>query len=199
MDTPDPPRPEDDTEDGFLTGQLLIAMPQMSDPRFRRSVVYICSQSDRGAMGLIVNKPLPSLNFIDLLEQLEIKTEKLRGTVPIHYGGPVETGHGFVLHSLDYTLPEATLRISEGVGLTATIDVLKAIARGGGPESAFLALGYAGWSAGQLENEIRANGWLHCEADAELVFGSEIEHKWERALGKLGVTAAMLSGSAGTA
>ena len=189
----------DDTDEGFLTGQLLIAMPQMSDPRFRRSVVYICSQSHRGAMGLIVNKPMPQLSFIDLLEQLEIKTERLRGTLPIHYGGPVETGHGFVLHSMDYTLPDATLKVSNGVGLTATIDVLKAVARGSGPSHAFLALGYAGWTAGQLEGEIRANGWLHCEADEELVFGSEIEHKWERALSKLGIDAGMLSGSAGTA
>lgn len=198
MDTPDQGG-DAERDEGFLTGQLLIAMPQMSDPRFRRSVVYICSQSDRGAMGLIVNKPLPSLNFLDLLEQLEIKTEKLKGSLPIHYGGPVETGHGFVLHSLDYALPEATLRVSEAIGLTATIDVLKAVARGGGPSLAFLALGYAGWSAGQLETEIRANGWLHCEADSDLVFGTEVERKWERALGKLGVSAAMLSGSAGTA
>lgn len=190
---------KDEGQDGFLTGRMLIAMPQMSDPRFRRSVVYICSQSDRGAMGLIVNKPLPSLSFIDLLEQLDIETENLRGSLPIHYGGPVETGHGFVLHSTDYTMSDATLRVADGVGLTATIDVLRAIARGAGPQHAFLALGYAGWSAGQLEGEIRANGWLHCDADDELVFGHDIESKWERALAKLGIEVGMLSGTAGTA
>lgn len=185
---------------GSLMGQMLIAMPAMSDPRFQKSLIYVCAHSDKGAMGLVVNKPLHHITFDELLEQLEIgKSGSLQRALPIHFGGPVETGRGFVLHSLDYCLQEATLRISEGVGLTATVDVLRAIAGGAGPWQALLALGYAGWAPGQLEGEIRANGWLHCPADEELLFGGEVEHKWQLAMSKLGIDVSMLSSEAGTA
>jgi putative transcriptional regulator len=184
---------------GSLMGQMLIAMPAMSDPRFQKSLIYVCAHSEKGAMGLVVNKPLRHISFDELLEQLEIDKSGVQRRVPIHFGGPVETGRGFVLHSLDYCLQEATLRISDAVGLTATVDVLRAIAGGAGPWQALLALGYAGWAPGQLEGEIRANGWLHCESDDELLFGGEIEHKWQRAMGKLGIEISMLSSAAGNA
>lgn len=182
-----------------LAGQLLIAMPQMSDPRFRRSVIYVCAHSDQGAMGLVVNKALPNLTFLELLEQLEINSDNLSRPLQVHFGGPVEGGRGFVLHSLDYRLPQATLQVAPSVGLTATVDVLRAIVRGEGPVRAFLALGYAGWAAGQLEDEIRANGWLHCPADDKLLFDAELDKRWQLALAKLGVEPSLLSSNAGTA
>lgn len=184
---------------GSLMGQMLIAMPTMSDPRFQKSLIYVCAHSEKGAMGLVVNKPLHHITFDELLEQLDIGKSALRRHVPIHFGGPVETGRGFVLHSLDYCLQDATLRISDQVGLTATVDVIRALAGGAGPGLALLALGYAGWAPGQLEGEIRANGWLHCAADEELLFGSGVEQKWQRAMSKLGIDVSMLSSDAGHA
>jgi putative transcriptional regulator len=184
---------------GSLIGQMLIAMPAMSDPRFQKSLIYVCAHSEKGAMGLVVNKPLHHITFEELLDQLDIGKTAIPRRLPVHFGGPVETGRGFVLHSLDYCLQEATLRISEAVGLTATVDVLRAIAGGKGPWQALLALGYAGWAPGQLEGEIRANGWLHCPADEELLFGGEFERKWQRAMSKLGIDVSMLSSAAGNA
>ncbi len=185
--------------DGSLIGQFLIAMPGMEDPRFQRSVIFVCAHSDKGAMGLVVNKPINHLRFADLLEQLEIATDQVSRSLPIHFGGPVESGRGFVLHSLDYCLPEATLRVNASVGLTATVDVLRAIAGGKGPWQALFALGYAGWRPGQLEGEIRANGWLTCPADESLLFSEEVKLKWQRALHKLGIDPAMLVSKDGTA
>ncbi len=190
----------------YLDGQCLIAMPGMRDERFQRTVVYICAHSDEGAMGLIINRPAPELQFDDLLVQLGIVTDASairinRGGLPVHVlrGGPVETGRGFVLHSSDYYTADSTLPIDDGVCLTHTVDILKAIAAGAGPRRAVLALGYAGWAAGQLENEIRANGWLHCPADHGLLFDETVETKYERALSKLGVEIGLLSGAAGHA
>src|SRR5436853_6364071 len=167
---------------GYLDGQMLIAMPSMRDERFTRSLIYICAHSSEGAMGIIVNHPAANINFPDLLVQLEvipaaglIQLPQRAGTVKVLKGGPVETGRGFVLHSADFFIEDSTLPIDDGICLTATLDILKAIARGSGPASAVLALGYAGWAAGQLENEIRQNGWLHCPADRELIFGSDTE------------------------
>lgn len=191
--------PDKEEAAGSLMGQMLVAMPTMGDPRFHRSVIYLCAHSDKGAMGIVVNKPIPHLQFNDLLSQLKIGVDKLSRSLPILFGGPVETGRGFVLHSLDYCLPEATLRVSEAVGLTATVDVLRAIATGEGPWRALFALGYAGWGPGQLESEIKANGWLICPADEDLLFGNNSKGKWERALAKLGIDLSMLSSQSGTA
>ena len=189
-----------------LEGQLLIAMPTMSDKRFARSVVYMCAHSPKGAMGLIINQRAPHISFPELLEQLKIlKRTKVDGLAPelvardVHVGGPVETGRGFVLHSADYFVSESTLTIDTGVSLTATVDILKAIASGDGPDRSILALGYAQWRAGQLESEIRANGWLHCEPDAELIFDGALETKYSRAMARLGVNPLHLVSEAGHA
>lgn len=191
---------------GYLDGQLLIAMPVMDDPRFERSVIYLCAHSSEGAMGIIVNRPAGSIDFPGLLVQLDIikKADQIKlpenaESMKVLKGGPVETGRGFVLHSSDFFIEDATLRIDDGICLTATVDILKAIARGAGPKHAILALGYAGWAAGQLENEIQHNGWLHCDADADLIFGGDVEEKYLRALAKIGINPGMLSTDAGHA
>ena len=194
------------TARGYLDGQMLIAMPAMSDERFVRSVIYVCAHSSEGAMGIIVNQVARNIKFPDLLVQLEVIPAKERIELPVRAedvrvlkGGPVETGRGFVLHSADFFIENSTLPIDEGICLTATLDILKAIARGNGPASAVLALGYAGWAPGQLEQEIQDNGWLHCAADSDLIFGGDIEGKYERALRKLGIDPGMLSSEAGHA
>ncbi|HXW27940.1 MAG TPA: YqgE/AlgH family protein [Xanthobacteraceae bacterium] len=191
---------------GYLDGQMLIAMPTMRDERFARSVIYVCAHSSEGAMGIVVNQPAANINFSDLLVQLDvivaddlIQLPRRAGLVKVLKGGPVETGRGFVLHSSDFFIENSTLPIDDGICLTATLDILKAIARGKGPESAVLALGYAGWGAGQLENEIQENGWLHCSADQELIFGSDIEGKYGKALRKIGIDPGMLSSESGHA
>jgi putative transcriptional regulator len=183
---------------GYLAGQMLIAIPQMQDARFARTVVYLCAHTAEGAMGLVVNRLFTALSFPDLLEQLSIEPTPLCDPIRIHFGGPVEAGRGFVLHSTDY-VQDTTLMVDDRVALTATVDVLRAIAEGRGPRQSMLALGYAGWSAGQLDSEIRDNAWLNVPADDELLFGLEIEHKWERAIAKIGVDFSMLSGDAGHA
>ena len=183
---------------GYLTGHLLIAMPQMQDPRFARSVVYMCAHTEDGAMGLVVNKLVENVTFPDLLEQLNIETGKIEQEIRIHFGGPVETGRGFVLHSADY-VQDATLVVDQHLALTATVDILKSIAEGGGPNHSLLALGYAGWAPGQLELEIQANGWLSVAADPELVFGAGLDDKWGAAMAKIGIDHSKLSGSAGHA
>ena len=166
---------------------MLIASPGMRDERFARSVIYMCAHSSEGAMGIVVNQPAPHISFTDLLVKLEVIPEKdkiqlpTRADVTVLKGGPVETERGFVLHSADFFIENSTLPIDEGICLTATLDILKAIARGAGPASAILALGYAGWSPGQLENEMQQNGWLHCSADPDLIFGMDIEAKYDRA------------------
>jgi putative transcriptional regulator len=182
-----------------LAGQLLVAMPQMADPRFARSVVYLCAHSVDGAMGLVVNRLIDSLNFENLLEQIGVEQDgSAARDMPVHFGGPVESSRGFVLHSTDY-MQDSTLVIEDEIALTATIDVLKAIARGDGPRHRVLALGYAGWAAGQLDAEIQANGWLLVPADLELVFGLDNDTKWERAIAKIGIDLTLLSSEAGHA
>ena len=182
-----------------LAGQLLVAMPQMADPRFARSVVYLCAHSVDGAMGLVVNRLIDSLSFQNLLEQIGVEQDgSAARDLPIHFGGPVESSRGFVLHSTDY-VQDSTLVIEDEIALTATIDVLKAIARGDGPRHRVLALGYAGWAAGQLDAEIQANGWLLVPADVELVFGLDNDTKWERAIAKIGIDLPLLSSEAGHA
>ncbi|RZN17598.1 YqgE/AlgH family protein [Bradyrhizobium sp. Leo121] len=191
---------------GYLDGQILIAMPVMSDPRFERSVIYMCAHSAEGAMGIIVNRPAGSIDFPGLLVQLDIiqKADQIKlpenaETMKVMKGGPVDTGRGFVLHSSDFYIQDATLNIDDDICLTATVDILKAIAKGSGPRHAILALGYAGWAPGQLENEIQHNGWLHCDADSDLIFGDDVEDKYDRALRKIGIDVGMLSNEAGHA
>ena len=191
---------------GYLDGQMLIAMPSMGDERFARSVIYVCAHSTEGAMGIIVNQPAAHISFPDLLVQLDvvpaadlIQLPTHAGGVKVLKGGPVDTQRGFVLHSSDFYIENSTLPIDEGICLTATLDILKAIARGDGPKSAILALGYAGWAPGQLENEIQHNGWLHCSADSELIFGQDTGGKYQKALKKIGIDLGMLSTEAGHA
>ena len=191
---------------GYLDGQMLIAMPTMRDERFARALIYVCAHSSEGAMGIVVNQPAPNIRFSELLVQLEvipaaelIQLPPRAGVIKVLKGGPVETGRGFVLHSSDFYIENSTLPIDNGICLTATLDILKAIARGKGPESAVLALGYAGWAPGQLEGEIQENGWLHCTADPELIFGPDIDGKYGRALRKIGIDPGKLSSEAGHA
>jgi putative transcriptional regulator len=190
----------------FLDGQLLVAMPGMADERFARSVIYLCAHSADGAMGIILNRPASVRNFPELLEQLRvidsderIKLPSAAKDIQVLFGGPVQTDRGFVLHSADFHIRNSTLTIDEGVSLTATIDILRAIAMGEGPDRALLALGYAGWGAGQLENEIQLNGWLHCPADPAIVFDRDLDTKYSRALRSIGIDLASLSMTAGHA
>src|SRR6201997_4690952 len=169
---------------GYLDGQMLIAMPTMRDERFARALIYVCAHSSEGAMGIVVNQPAPNIRFSELLVQLEvipaaelIQLPPRAGVIKVLKGGPVETGRGFVLHSSDFFIENSTLPIDDGICLTATLDVLKAIAKGDGPGNALLALGYAGWAPGPLETEIQDNGWLHCSADPDLIFGPDVGAK----------------------
>lgn len=194
--------------DSFLDGQLLIAMPTMTDRRFQRSVVYMCAHTDDGAMGLIINQRARNMAFPELLQRLNITIgENSAGEPilpdlaerPVHVGGPVETGRGFVLHTSDYDSSDSTLKIDTTVSLTATVDILRDIAVGQGPDRSILALGYASWGAGQLESELAANGWLHCPADPEFVFSTDLDAKYKLAMAKLGVDLSRLVGDAGHA
>ena len=182
-----------------LEGKLLVAMPGMGDTRFEHSVVLICSYSDKGAMGLIINKPSRDVRMSDVLDQLEIEPTQDAQEMQVHFGGPVETGRGFVLHSGEYSSSLHTLKISDSFGMTATLDVLEDLANGDGPAHAVMALGYSGWAPGQLEAELGQNGWLTCDADAGIVFGTDMDGKWEAALAKLGVSPLMLSAESGRA
>ncbi len=190
----------------YLDGKMLIAMPGIGDPRFERTVIYLCAHSADGAMGLVVNKSAGNLTFPDLLKQLGLIPEGEPIRLParakamqVHIGGPVETGRGFVLHTSDYFADDSTLPIDEQVGLTATLEVLRAIAAGKGPRLSLLALGYAGWGPGQLERELQMNGWLHCDSDEELLFDQDLDGKYEHALRKIGVDPSMLSSVGGHA
>jgi putative transcriptional regulator len=191
---------------GYLDGHFLISMPGMQDSRFARAVVYICAHSSEGAMGIMINQLAPQITFRDLLVQLDIIPEgpEIRlpgpaGRMQVHRGGPVETGRGFVLHSSDYFIENSTLPIDDHVCLTATLEILKAIAVGSGPQSAMLALGYAGWAPGQLESEIQANGWLNCAARSELIFDPDLDSIYDRTLAMIGIDPSRLSGEAGHA
>ncbi len=195
-----------DNPRGYLDGQLLLAMPGMPDDRFARSVIYVCAHSDEGAMGIIINRPAPTVKFPELLVQLEViaPDEAIRlpptaGSVPVLKGGPVETGRGFVLLSNDFYIDNSTLPIDSAVSLPARVDILRATARGSGPGRAVLALGYAGWSPGQLEEELQQNGWLTCPADSSLIFDTPLEAKYESALRKLGINPSFLSNDFGHA
>lgn len=182
-----------------LAGRMIIAMPNIGDARFHKSVIYLFAHEDSGAMGLIVNRVTEDVSFLELLGQLELEVSDDLDETPVRFGGPVEMERGFVLHSPDYHREEATLKVDTDISMTATVDILHAIAAGEGPERSLFALGYAGWGPGQLEREIRQNGWLHCEADADIVFDAADETKWTRALAKIGVDPSLLSATAGSA
>ncbi len=193
-------------QSSFLEGQFLVAMPGMGDERFARSVIYLCAHSADGAMGIVVNKQVADLTMPDLLMQLdvapasdEIRLRERVGHMPVLMGGPVDAKRGFVLHSADFRIEQSTLVIDEGICLTATLEILRALADGSGPASAVLALGYAGWNAGQLENEILANGWLNCPADPEVIFKTAIDDRYEQALRLNGIDPTMLSAISGRA
>ena len=182
-----------------LTGKLLIAMPGMGDPRFAHSVVMMCAYSAEGAMGLIVNKPSDGLRLDNLLDQLEIAKGPGARDLPVHFGGPVEHGRGFVLHDAGHRSAISTLEVTAEFSMTATMDILEDLARGAGPRDVVLALGYAGWGPGQLEGEIAANGWLVCDATRELVFHTGDGQKWEGALTSMGISPLTLSADGGRA
>jgi putative transcriptional regulator len=188
-----------DDDAPFLDGQLLIAMPGMGDPRFEKAVIFLCAHSAEGAMGLIVNKPAADLKVRDLLAQLKIEPKAAAGEGRVHFGGPVEHGRGFVLHSADYGVEGSTLRVSGEFAMTATIDILQDMAKGAGPASALLALGYSGWGPGQLEGELQANGWLTAAAAPAIVFDERDAAKWEAALKSLNIDPLLLSAGGGRA
>ena len=187
------------TETTNLTGKLLIAMPGMGDPRFDRSVVFLCAHSDEGSMGLILNKPTPDVTMNSLLEQLSITATAEGLAQPVRFGGPVEQGRGFVLHSDEYESVVSTLKVPGGFAMTATLDILEDISTGHGPENCLLALGYAGWGPGQLEGEIQATGWLTCDANFDLVFRRGDADKWQAALASIGISPSFLSAAGGSA
>jgi putative transcriptional regulator len=193
------PKPADEPGDAdFLTGHLLIAMPTMEDPRFAHSVIYLCAHTPEGAMGLVLNRPLQKPKFDDLLRQLEVAPVPPARRIRLCQGGPMDNARGFVLHTTDWT-GEGSLRVNDAVALTASLDVLKAIAEGNGPREGILALGYAGWGAGQLDAEIQQNAWLSVPADEAIVFDGDNDTKWRRALAKLHIDPLLLSGAAGHA
>ena len=185
--------------DSTLAGKLLIAMPEMSDPRFANTVIYMCAHSDEGGMGLIINKPQNNVDLRTVLEQLDIPTAPDLPPVQIHFGGPVETQRGFVLHSNDYAADAGTLDVDDTFRMTATLEILEDIGKGAGPATSILALGYAGWGPGQLEYEIGQNGWLTCPPNEQVIFGTDNENKWTAALNLLGINPLMLSATAGRA
>ena len=189
-----------ESEGGFLTGKLIIAMPAMSDPRFKRSVICICAHSENGAIGLIINKLVESLSFSKISKQLKLNRNdmKVGYSGSIYFGGPVETGRGFILHSTDYSIKGSTV-INEQITMTASTQILQALADGEGPKKSIIALGYAGWGPGQLDAELQANAWISIDADQELIFANKIADKWDKAFEKIGVTPALLSSDYGRA
>jgi len=192
-------RTEDaDEADGLMTGQLLIAMPAMTTPHFAQAVIYVCAHTSDGAMGIVLNRPLATPSFGDLLEQLEVTPIPPVRQFDLFRGGPVDVARGFVLHTADWT-GDGSLMVDHGVALTASLDVLKAIADGGGPARGLLALGYAGWGPGQLDREIQENAWLSAPASIDLLFDTQHDTKWRRAMAILKVDPILLSGTAGHA
>jgi putative transcriptional regulator len=185
-------------DEGWLSGQILIAMPGMLDPRFAQTVIYLCAHSPEGAMGLVINKPMEALSFDELLTQLEIAPTPPARRIRVQAGGPVDTVRGFVLHTADW-VQDGSLRVNDAMALTASIDVLREIAKGGGPRESLLALGYAGWGPGQLDREITENAWLHAPADEALIFTEALETRWRAAMARLGIDPLLLSGTAGRA
>ncbi|MEI9931579.1 MAG: YqgE/AlgH family protein [Rhizomicrobium sp.] len=190
---------KDQNESGFLLGKLLIALPGMPDPRFEKSVILMCAHSDRGAMGLIVNKPLEGLAFRELIEKLDVQPTANTPDPSVLFGGPVSTGQGFVIHSSEYDAKDATMAVTPEISLTASVEILRDMAEGRGPHKSLFALGYAGWGPGQIEGELQTNGWIHCDPDTAIVFDLAHDAKWRAALAKLGADISGLSAEAGRA
>ena len=190
--------PKSPSGERWLMGQFLVAMPGMPDPRFSRAVIYVCSHGPSGAMGLVINRLFGEADFEMLLEQLNVEKSLATPDLQVQFGGPVEMGRGFVLHSSEY-LREGTTRIDESIAITATVEIIQDIAEGNGPEHILMALGYAGWDAGQLEEELKNNGWLTVAADENILFDTDLDSKWDRAMAKIGISPAMLSETAGHA
>jgi putative transcriptional regulator len=189
-----------DSMSGSLTGLALIAMPGIGDPRFERAVIYICGHTAEHAYGLVLNRPVDGLTTPSLLQKLGVESAIEVPPDPVLYGGPVEKERGFVLHTADYLNSESSTLIDAGVALTGTRDVLEAMAsHNRRPRHAFLALGYSGWGAGQLEQELQQNVWLTCDPDEAILFGHDYDHKWSMALNLLGIEAHQLSADAGRA
>jgi len=187
-------------ESPFLSGKLIIAMPTMSDPRFKRSVVCICAHNEDGAIGIIINKIIESLSFAKIIKQLRLKKNKVKSdySEPIYFGGPVETERGFILHTADY-FSENSTSINTQISMTASTEILQALIDGNGPNKSIIALGYAGWGPGQLDTEIQSNAWLSVQSDPELIFSDKTSEKWDMALEKIGVDPALLSTESGRA
>ncbi len=185
---------------GYLTGQLLLAMPSLRDSNFEKSVIYICSHDEKGAMGIVINQPLKSVDFSEVLAQLKLDDDAIQpGLFPdVHFGGPVEMTRGFVLHSTDHTHKD-TILLNDTFGITATIDILQDIVTGQGPTDSIFALGYSGWGPGQLEQEMQANAWLSVDANPDLIFDTNVDDKWDQALAALGISPAQLSTIVGNA
>ena len=182
-----------------LNGKLLIAMPGIGDRNFDKSVIYICSHSEGGTMGLIVNKPSADLKLSDLFEQLSIIPNRSVPSETIYIGGPVEHGRGFILHSCDYLAKDSSLNVSDTINMTASLEILEDISKGKGPNKYLLSLGYSGWAPGQLETEIQANGWLICDTPEEYLFTTKDDEKWDIALKVIGIDSGMLSTVGGSA
>lgn len=186
----------------YLAGKLLLAMPSMGDDRFDHAVIFICAHDENGAMGIVINNAMPDMEFKDLISQLkiesDIKFDLDKIALPVMCGGPVESGRGFLLHSSDFARVD-TMRVNKSYGVTGTVDALKELATGKGPNDVLFALGYAGWDAGQLEAELQDNAWLVVEPDHQLIFGGDPEEKWHLGVSKLGIDPVMLSGAAGSA
>lgn len=184
----------------YLTGKLLIAMPGMKDLRFHKSVIYVCAHDENGAMGLVINNILPGIRFENLLSELNIDTELKQEIkdIPVLNGGPVEGARGFLVHSKDFEQPD-TVSVDETIGVTGTIDALRQVAKGDGPEKMLFILGYAGWSKGQLDQELQQNSWLTVDADPLIIFHGKPEEKWDKATRKLGIDPVMLSSEGGRA
>lgn len=189
-------------KEGYLAGKLLLAMPAMGDPRFHRSVIYMCTHDAQGAMGLVINHAIPGMGFKEILKELpiesEIEIDPSALSVPVMLGGPVDAGRGFLLHSNDFK-DDQTIVVDDAFSVTATLDAIRAVVKGQGPNEKLFVLGYAGWSAGQLDEEIQNNTWLVAEPDAELIFNAPDAEKWQQAVSGLGFDPAMLSGDAGRA
>lgn len=189
-------------KDNNFAGKLLLSMPTIGDPRFSKSVIYICTHDESGAMGLMINSAVPALSFRDLLGQLNIESDPAMNDalseIEVMSGGPVENARGFILHDKSFAQKD-TIAISNDIAVTGTIDAMKDIAHGNGPDNMVFILGYAGWGENQLEEEIRANAWLMVEADHDLLFNTQAEDKWEKAVRKLGIDPTMLTGTAGNA
>mgnify|MGYP001209703149 CR=1 FL=1 len=186
-------------KDEYYQGKFLLATPNMTDIRFEKSVVFLCSHTDKGAMGIIVNKPVLDVSFKDISAKLNVETKDDNISPSIYFGGPVEISRGFVLHTSDYNVPDVSITVVDDLSLTSSLDIVVDIAKGQGPRESLFALGYAGWAAGQLEHEMTLDSWLICNANNEIIFSVDSENKWKTALSTIGIKPSQLAGFTGSA